>query len=191
MDDTFFMWTVYLNMCLLKEFPGLKTLPRIEQSHYLCHKNYPDQYTERIGQIWKEPEFYKNLEPMPGAQAAFWWLLEHDFEVHFVTTPVPGQNRGLCMKEKHDSLTKHLNEAAAEYLTLVNDKTTVLGDFLIDDKPDIDQGRYVMNAKHLLFDQGHLYNISNPYSTFKPRINWDNFPEKFMAYVERYYYAKK
>lgn len=190
MDDTSFDWTGHLNKRLEQEFPDLKTIPRTEQKDWWCHKNYPEEYHKRINDIWREPEFYANLEPMPGAQAAFWWLLKNKFEVHFVTTPVPGANRGLCMKEKYDSLVKHFNEKAAQWLIPAYDKTMVIGDFLIDDRPDI-KGRYQLIPQHLLFDQNHQYNINHPDAKDKPKINWDNFPEKFMAHVERYYRAKK
>lgn len=189
MDDTSLDWTSALNLRINQKFPELKTIPRTEQMEWYCEKNFPIEYHEGINEIWKEPGFYSSLELMPGAKEAFWWLLAEGFEVHFVTAPIPGPNRGLCMKEKYDSLAKHFNDEAAQYLMPAYDKTMVLGDFLIDDRPDV-VGRYELKATHLLFDQNHKYNLYHPDAKFKPRINWDNFPEKFMAYVRKYYKSK-
>jgi len=53
----------------------------------------------------------------------------------------------------------------------VKDKTLIIGDILIDDKPEI-KGISTPNWEHIIFDQPYNKNITN-----KKRINWDNFKE--------------
>lgn len=72
---------------------------------------------------------------MTGGVDALKRLVASGFEVMICTSPVA--NSRYCAQEKWEWVREHLGDAWLKRLILTCDKTTVRGDFLIDDKPCI------------------------------------------------------
>ena len=110
---------------------------------------------------------YRNLEPIEGAIEAYKKTVEAGFHVSIVTSP--WWDNPTCLQDKADWVAEHLGEDARRNMILSGDKTRVIGDYLIDDKPKI-PGYYAPVWKQILFDQPYNKDVA------LPRImSWDDW----------------
>jgi 5'-nucleotidase len=72
-----------------------------------------------------------------------------------------------CVKEKYDWVAQHLGKEWTMRINLMNDKTLIRGDLLIDDKPKI-TGLLTPEWQHIIYDAP--YNRGVP----GPRMTWDD-----------------
>merc|ERR1712003_201913 len=107
----------------------------VDRRHYEIEKCVPDnRYQEAIA-LFESEGFFKGLPEMSGGVGALKRLMASGFEVMICTSPVA--NSRYCAQEKWEWVREHLGDAWLKRLILTCDKTTVRGDFLIDDKPSI------------------------------------------------------
>ncbi|KAJ1437226.1 5'-deoxyribonucleotidase [Ochromonadaceae sp. CCMP2298] len=76
--------------------------------------------------------FFINLEPMAGALEALKAMEREGLELYICTSPIKSSR--YCAQEKLDWVREHLGEEWLDRVILCQDKTTVVGDILIDDK---------------------------------------------------------
>ena len=183
LDDTMLDWTGKLVRKIEKKYPQIEIIERKSHTIWNYSSNYPEKYRERIDEIWHQPGFYRDLELIPGAKEGYKFLIENNCIVHFVSTPIVGINRGICMLEKFECLKNTLGLKAAELLIPTGDKTLIRADFLIDDNPVI-VGLYNHPTTHLTFDRIDCeFNKNIPDDS---KINWENFPERFNHLVSKH-----
>lgn len=123
---------------------------------------YPEDMIEPLYSILKEPGFFRHLEPKEGCVEGIKTLLEHDFDIVFLTASPPH-----AYQEKYEWLEEHLPFVPKPNLVLTHRKDLVHGDFLVDDGPHnlLDSPAKIKIA----FD--HAYNRS---LTQFPRVkNWN------------------
>lgn len=91
-------------------------------------------------------KFFENLEPMPNAIKAY-NILKDKYNVKICSRP--STKNPLCYMEKRLWVEKHLGYEECENLILIEDKTQVVGDWLIDD--NIQTGDYDPTWKQIHF----------------------------------------
>lgn len=113
---------------------------------------------------------YYALKPLPGAVNAVRSMLEYGHEVMICTSP--WLSNADCIPDKIDWVLDHLGSGWEDRIIITKDKTIMLGDVLIDDKPNI-TGHATPTWTQVIFDQ--------PYNQERqdlPRLltwdDWDN-----------------
>merc|ERR1711988_1974094 len=116
------------------------------------------------------PGFFRKLPPFAGAVAAVHQMERAGFQVWFCTSPILGHPT--CCQEKLEWIQEHFGDAYVQRVVLCQDKTTVRGDILIDDKPNI-TGLHPPTWRQCLFDAPY-----NQCRSDLPRITqwsaWEN-----------------
>lgn len=123
---------------------------------------------EEVREIYHSPEFYINLEPLPGALEAIKQMEAVGLDLFICSSPASANS---SYTEKADWVEMHLGREWVKKLILTRDKTMVHGDYLIDDKPSI-TGIYAPSWEHVLFDT--TYNRDEDNKQF--RITWQTWP---------------
>jgi len=121
-------------------------------------------------QVMSQPGFFKDLPPMEGAVKAVEEMVESGFSVLICTSPLPCNPT--CPQDKIDWVRRHLGHVqfkqpgdptkridAQDVIVMTRDKTFVMGDVLIDDKPVI-KGSMRPTWEHIVF--------AAPYNELKP-----------------------
>jgi len=132
--------------------------------------------------VMSQPRFFRDLPPMEGAVRAVEEMVERGFAVLICTSPLPGNPT--CPQDKIEWVRKHLGHiefrshmpgdakkrlAAQDIIVMTRDKTFVMGDVLIDDKPVI-RGCMRPTWEHIVF--------AAPYNELKPddeRLRFDDW----------------
>lgn len=120
-----------------------------------------------VTQIMNEPRFYAELEPIEGAAKALNEMLDEGHEVHIVTSP--WIDNETCASDKLAWVERHIGKGWGKRTIITSDKTLVMGDILIDDKPEI-TGAYAPVWEHVYFTQP--YNISGPNRRLSNWTEW-------------------
>jgi len=120
--------------------------------------------------VMSQPGFFRDLPPMEGAVRAVEEMIERGFSVLICTSPLP--SNPTCPQDKIEWVRRHLGHiefrqpgdakkrlAAQDIIVMTRDKTFVMGDVLIDDKPVI-QGCMRPTWEHIVF--GAPYNELTP-----------------------------
>ena len=103
-----------------------------------------------VDEIFNHRGFYRDLEPIEGAIEGYRKMEEAGHHVQIVTSP--WWDNPSCLQDKADWVEKYLGADARRNMVLTGDKTTVRGDYLIDDKPLI-SGKYLPDWEHVVFTQ--------------------------------------
>lgn len=124
----------------------------------------------QMREIMHRDGFYASLEPLEGAVEAMNAMMALGWEV-FICTAAARNTR--CIAEKAAWVVQYLGPQWVERLIATRDKTLVMGDVLIDDKPHI-TGLCAPRFRHILYDQ--------PYNrqTQRERMTWANWREILM-----------
>ena len=110
-----------------------------------------------------QPGFYRQLPPMPGAQAVLAQLARQGYALTVCTSPGPS------LAERQGWLDEHFGPALAASMLALADKTLADGDWLIDDNPH-PYGAQPPRWRHVLFDQPYNRHLPGP------RVSWLNWP---------------
>jgi 5'-nucleotidase len=130
--------------------------------------------------VMSQPGFFRDLPPMIGAIKAVEEMIERGFSVLICTSPLPGNPT--CPQDKTEWVQRHLGHIAfrqpgdakkrlnaQDIIVMTRDKTFVMGDVLIDDKPVI-RGCMRPTWEHIVFGA--------PYNELKPgeeRLRFDDW----------------
>jgi 5'-nucleotidase len=150
-------------------YPDDYYIPIEDRTTYKIEDQYPEKFLEKVSSIMKLPGFFYAMDPIPGSIEALQEMILMGYEVFICTSPIK-ENRD-CVLEKYDWVHNNLGEGWLNRLIITKDKTILRGDYLIDDRPDID-GVCQSVWEHILFDQP--YNRANK---SKRRLNWSNWKE--------------
>jgi 5'-nucleotidase len=127
--------------------------------------------SERLSDIWHllhGPNLFSSLDPVEGSLEALDTMLSDGHEVFIVTSA--GVSFPLAATEKYQWVKEHCGEHMLSHLVITPSKFLVIGDILIDDKPELyreDEAKW----EHVLFDKP--YNQNSP----KRRLTWQNWQE--------------
>jgi 5'-nucleotidase len=126
-------------------------IPRHEQqTTFDLHAGRTGRERAIIAAVMDEEGFYARLVPIPGAEQALKAMVKAGHDVRIVTSP--WISNPTCASDKFNWVAKHYGSHWAARVILTADKTLVVGDFLIDDKPVI-RGVAVPQWEHIIFEQ--------------------------------------
>ena len=142
---------------------------------YEIEKNFAENLQETVLDVVAEPGFYASLEPYEGAIEALKAMASSPkIDVRIVTSPHP-TCPGQCSNEKYDFVVKHLGKDWVDKLIIARDKTVVLGDFLIDDKPKITGSNSNPTWKQVHFLQSYNRDFVATQSNAKSMAKWNDW----------------
>lgn len=146
-----------------------------DQRSFNLKLNLNEEESAVVDEIFNLPGFYRDLEPFEGAVEAYHKMVEKGHRVQFATSP--WWSNDTCLQDKSESILKHFGEDAQRNMILASDKTSLRGDYLFDDKPEI-SGHYTKEGRQpewsqILFDQPYNQDVD------LPRIySWYDWEEK-------------
>lgn len=100
---------------------------------YFMENCVPDNFRQQAVDLFMQPGFFRDLEPMKDALRAIREMEEDGLKLYICTAPVKASK--YCAQEKLDWVQTHLGQQWLDKVILCQDKTMVAGDILIDDKP--------------------------------------------------------
>jgi 5'-nucleotidase len=156
-------------------FPGYDVIPYEQRNTFYQEDQYGIIYPElkeRIEAIPRLNGFYASLPLIRGAVEGIEKLAESN-DVWICTSPKV--DNPYCASEKFEWIRRFLREKWVRRTIITKDKTVVKGDYLIDDKPNI-QGEYVPEWEQIVYD--HPYNRGIE----KKRFTWDKIDD-FLRWV--------
>jgi 5'-nucleotidase len=150
LDDTGFEWSDGFDE-YIAHHPHVVGIPtRYERTTFRFYDALTPEVRSVVYKIMDTPGFYRTLKPIEGWVQAMHEMEEAGHDVRLVTSPWWTNPTGL--QDKADSVAEHLGERWRSRIIFTGDKTMVMGDILIDDKPEI-TGIYEPVWAHILFDQ--------------------------------------
>ena len=165
MDNTIVDWDAefirrYASSGLNRGNRDLQEVERIvrNRAKFEIEENFPESEHTEVLKTLQSPGFYESLKPLPGAVEALRDLVEvWGVDVKLVTAPHPSCP-GTCALEKYASVERIFGASFQDRLIITRDKTHVMGDILIDDKPHI-SGSKPCPWKHVIFSQSYNQNV--------------------------------
>jgi len=109
-----------------------------------------DFTTADVRAIIDESGFFATLKAADGAINALKSLLAAGYDVRICTSPAP--NNKTCVKDKYEWVRTNLGDEWVSRTIITFDKTTVIGDYLFDDKPDV-IGEATPTWEHIVWTQ--------------------------------------
>ena len=139
--------------------PELHDFPRQPERGWNKFSDMDPRHHPHVMEILHHPDFYRDLEPIPGAVEAAKKLRADGHDVVFVSSPWESNPMGY--QAKADWLMEHLGGWARKGLILTSDKTMIELDVLVDDKPAI-TGRFTPPWVRVLFTQPYNLEVEGP-----------------------------
>ena len=165
MDNTIVDYSTSIAIELKKIYPN----DNVTSDNWQTLKLNDIHYNRKI--IQSQPSFFKKMQPIEGSIKALKEMEQLGYTVFIVSSPsVIGNN---CHSEKCDWMKQHFGEKWARRLVLTKDKTIVIGNVLIDDKPYITGAIDNPIWKHITFAQP--YNIDLHEEHRVHLMKWDQW----------------
>lgn len=153
MDDCILDFETTWKNKLIEKYPEIE-FPR-RNSFYIYH-DLPVEYHPYAKTIADMPGLFEEFQPYENAVEALNHLASL-YEVELVTAPhISNLN---CYSEKAKWVQKHLGKEWLNQLTITKDKKQVIGDYLIDDHPNVVGRDIIPMWKQIVFDQAYNQNI--------------------------------
>ena len=134
---------------------------------YIDHDYIALGSSHLVKDIIETKGFYASLPLINGAKVALTEMEKKGYEVFLLSSPL--QNYRHCVLEKYEWVKRNLGPAWTKKIILAREKTVVMGDILIDDRPNI-VGADKASWKHVYFNQPYNAGYN------KPRIkNWKDW----------------
>ena len=125
------------------------------KSFYIYH-DLPIEFHEKAREIANHPELFLMFNMYDGAYEALNELHE-EFDVELVTAPHTTNIN--CYTHKAQWIHEHLGSEWLNCLTITKDKKQIIGDYLIDDHPNVVGRNIIPMWKQIVFDQAYNQNI--------------------------------
>ncbi len=151
-----------------REYPDILIPPPQDRTSFYFRNNFNIIYHNTIRDIETRPGFFRTLPPIPEAKEALLEMGSRGHDVIICSSPL--LHNPTCASDKYNWLEENIGPGWDKKLIIAKDKTLIMGDILIDDRPEI-RGNYVPVWEYVLFD--HPYNRNFP----GRRLNWKNWKE--------------
>ena len=151
--------------------PDQPYIPLEKRNTFYIDHQYQAELGLKVFPIILRPGFYRSLPPIKGAIEAIKKLEASDHEVFICTSPLSKYKN--CVLEKYEWVEEHLGFPFTKKIILAKDKTTVRGDILIDDKPEI-TGVMKPVWEQYIFDQPYNREVTD-----KVRMGWGDLDKYF------------
>lgn len=167
MDGTIADWGKKWDDILDRHYP-MSAVPRhAEQRSFDLRAGLNESDLEVVDAVMNWPNFYRDLEPFPGAVEALREMVEVGHTVFLVTSPTVTNHT--CSQDKLEWAEDHIGVGWSKRVIITHDKTIISGDVLIDDKPDI-TGDVKPSWVQIVFNQP--YNVQ---SQLTRMLKWDEW----------------
>jgi 5'-nucleotidase len=130
---------------------------------------YPHIEQGKLWDVWHQKGFFLGLDPMPGALEALEAMARCDVDIYFCSSPSAISS----WSEKAEWIEHWLGDAWTRKLILTKDKTLVIGDYLLDDKPII-TGSSIPTWEHVVFNG--QYNKDIDPKDERLHMDWTDWP---------------
>ena len=154
---------------------GIKPVKREEMTDY-DFKVYPENVQRLIKRSWLEQGFYYNLEPVKEGIESLRKIEDLGHRAFICSAPAKSP---YCYDEKMQWVERHIGKDFLEKTFLVEDKTAVDGDILLDDCPSI-WGANVPSWEHVLYTQPWNLSLGDK----KRRFKWSDGIEKLIGFLD-------
>lgn len=148
-------------------YPEEFCIPPQERTTHMIVDEYPSNLKTKVKSIYHAEGFFSSLDPMPGAVKALREMERLGIDFRICTSPLHHYQN--CLVEKYDWIERHFGFEVTKRMILTQDKTLIRGQYLIDDKPEI-QGTYQPEWEHILFDAPYNRDILG-----RKRIDWSSW----------------
>lgn len=152
MDNTIVNFDKRFDEQWQKKYPDLPFIPCSERKSFHIEKSFPKELENNVLDIFHEPGFFRQLEPIEHAVNALHDIDGAGFEIKLCTAPLTEAPN--CMTEKYEWVKEHLGKRWLKKLIITDDKTMIKGKVLIDDKPNI-VGNYTPEWIQVYFDTSY------------------------------------
>ena len=140
--------SLFIEMIGNYDFPERK-------SFYIYH-DLPIEFHEKAKEIANHPELFLMFNMYDGSYEALNELYE-EFDVELVTAPHTTNIN--CYTHKAQWIHDHLGPEWLNCLTITKDKKQIIGDYLIDDHPNVVGRDITPTWKQIVYDQAYNQNI--------------------------------
>lgn len=168
---------VQTNKALVAELTqlGIPQKDDAQPSEYV-RDMYEKKYHDIIHFVRTHMTLYAKVKPTNGSQVALNQMLDSGLDIRictsFTTQPMPNYLDG-----KQDCISQLFGEEWLARTIHTKDKTYVIGDFLIDDKPQI-TGANIPRWRPIVFDKEYNQDVNGP------RLNgWGNWKTDLEPYL--------
>jgi 5'-nucleotidase len=152
----------------LRLHPDKDHVPIEARKSFYIDDDYPEAHRALVGGIFEMERFYAELPPIEGAITGLRAMMAAGHEVRICTSPLTAYR--YCVPEKYEWVERHIGADFIHNVVVTKDKTLVVGDILVDDRPEV-KGLRTPDWKHVLYDQ--------PYNRDRetPRMTWGNWSD--------------
>jgi len=152
-----------------QRYPHIPHVPREERRHFYQTKDYPPEHAKKVTQLIAHPDFFCELQPIPGAIEALHAMAAMGHDVFLCTSSYFNYHE--CVSCKYQWVHNHLGQGWQRRVIITADKTVVRGDVLIDDRPEL-KGGFTPVYEYILYDQPY-----NRTATQWRRLTWENWQQ--------------
>ncbi len=156
----------HFHTLLKRDHPQVYATYSGETTSYEIEADFAVEHAALIKSLRNQEGFFRDLLPVAGAKEGLMALRDAGFDVRICTAPI--WEFKFCVPEKLEWIKRELGHEWAANTIIARDKTLIVGDVLIDDKPEV-VGARTPSWEHILFDQPY-----NQGGTQK-RLNWQNY----------------
>ena len=157
-----------------KKHPEKSYLVSAEVHDFYVADAYPQEWRHLVEEIHNAPNFYRSLPLIPEAKGGL-EAIERKSDVFLCSAPHPQYEN--CVLEKYEWVDHNLGKRWVNRIILTRDKTLVLGNLLIDDKPEI-TGVAIPLWEHVIYDRPY-----NRHIVEKRRMTWANWKDVLREFV--------
>lgn len=174
MDGTIADWNAWFDKHVDEMYPEFAHLiPRKEDNKdFNMWAGQSEEVGAAITHIFNARSFYEDIPEIPGALDALREMKDKGHIVSLVTSP--WWDNETCLEDKKNWVRRNLGYEWMDSLIITRDKTMVVGDFLIDDKPEV-HGKRDPQWTHVLYDQPYNRHIDRP--RLSDWTTWENLLE--------------
>ncbi len=163
-----------------EKYPNKPYIPLEDRRTFYAKDQYPFELHRFMETIRREPGFFLNMEPIPGAIAALQSMDEFGWDVFLCSSPLSAYEH--CVLEKYKWIEKYFGRSWIKRLILTKDKTIINANFLIDDKPVITGVQPQPDWEQIVYDQPYNREVSG-----KRRLTWNTWKTVLLPEMEHFY----
>ncbi|MDN5275521.1 MAG: 5(3)-deoxyribonucleotidase [Candidatus Saccharibacteria bacterium] len=147
----------------------------LRSSFYVAH-DYPANLQPAIEDVYNAPEFFENLEPMPGLKEAWQEMIDNGYDPRVASAPLASNRSAVEGKIKwlDRVMVPDFGPKIVEEAIIDKQKWKYRGIALIDDRPDVPRGENGAEDavwQHILFGWAHMSKVPLAATAFR-LLSW-------------------
>ncbi|MFE1168454.1 hypothetical protein [Nocardiopsis sp. NPDC058789] len=135
MDEVLCHWEKHFVASRRRRFPHIPIADAGNRDSFDLFTGLSEEERRANTTVLDEPGFFAALEPVPGGVEAVGEMVRAGIDVAVCTSP--WLSNPTCASDKLLWVQEHLGPELANNTVITRDKSRVLGDVLIDDKPEV------------------------------------------------------